>query len=86
MLTNRIARVHHTKVPPIGAVVIVHVDDRWLRHDPTPRRYRKFKVVSYPGFSGDRWAPFSQGHLVHIEALDRIERLTMAAHWLEVIE
>src|SRR5262249_2598289 len=90
MLTKRIAKVHHNKVPDVGAIWICHVDDRhtsWRYGfaSPCARRYRKFRVESYPGFRADKCAPFSDGHLVNIKALDNGWQTLVAAHWLEVI-
>jgi hypothetical protein len=87
MLSNRIARVHHNRVPKIGAIVVVHVDDRRCGGSPAiGHRFRRFQVESYPGFRQDKHAPFSDGHLVNIRALDSEWRTTVAAHWCEELE
>lgn len=82
MLTDVIARVHHNKVPRLGEIVEVRC------HELAPSaRYRKFRVVSYPGFEVRRFmAPFTNGHLVNLEALDNQWPVTVACHLLHVLE
>ena len=86
MLTPTIANVHHNRVPKIGAVVICHVDDRHTEYSSEKRRYRKFEVESYPGFGLGVLAPFTNGHLVNLVALDNGWHTTVAAQWLEEVQ
>lgn len=83
MLTTRLARVHHNRVPHIGAIVEAHVD----RELQPGHRWRKFRVVSYPGFPLRLlpYTPYANGHLVNLEALDNGWEVAVACHWLEDI-
>lgn len=72
MLTTRNARRWNWRLPPIGAIVEVHVER------PMPgRRYRRFVVESYPG-------GHDGAHLVNLTALDNGCPFTVSGHWLVV--
>jgi hypothetical protein len=83
VLTNRLAKVHHNKVPLIGAIVEAHVD----RELQPGHRWRQFRVVSYPGFPLRLlpYTPYANGHLVNLEALDNGWKVRVACHYLEDI-
>lgn len=84
MLTTR-GNFHHSKLPPIGAIVTVHVDrELMLRH-----RWRKFRVESYPLCDSAPWCGhyYSLGiHTVNLIALDNGQRVRVSGHYCNTID
>lgn len=79
MLTTR-GNFHHSKLPPIGAIVTVHVDrELMLRH-----RWRLFRVESYATAT---WYERRHGSpLVHLIALDNGQRVRVSGHYCNTID
>lgn len=79
MLTAR-ANVHRSKLPRLGAVVVVRIRPLAPGH-----RYRRFIVESFP--LTDAADPrFSRGiHTCTLRALDNSERCKVAGHWCEEV-
>lgn len=79
MLTSTRQNVHHSKLPPLGAIVTVRTRPLAPGH-----RFRRYIVESFNLCDSADYR-YSRGiHLVNLRALDRQERVTVAGHWCEV--
>lgn len=94
MLTTR-SNYHHSKLPPVGAIVHVliadspytRVDNR-AKGNPWGYRWRKFRVVSYPLCDSPQWRGryMSLGiHTVNLQALDNRQQVRVSGHWCETL-
>lgn len=79
MLTPR-ANTHHSKMPQLGAIVVVR-----MRPLAPGHRFRRFIVESFP--LSDAASRHSRGiHTCTIRALDNGQRFRIAGHWCEEID
>lgn len=75
-MLSPIGNIHRSKLPPLGAIVTVHVD-RVLQ---AGHRWRRFIVEAFP--LSDAPDAFSRGiHTVHLRALDNGQRFRVSGHW-----
>lgn len=81
MLSSHRQNTHHSRLPQLGAIVIVR--DRPLGPG---RRFRRFIVESFP-LSDAADQRYSRGiHTCTLRALDNGQRFRVAGHYCETIE
>lgn len=80
MMLTHAANVHRSKLPALGAIVIVRT-----RPLGPGRRFRRFMVEAF-NLNDSADPRYSCGiHLAHIRALDNGQRFTVAGHFCEEI-